>query len=513
MLTLEIELLTGVYRASLPDGSRAEWPPHPERVFSALVQAWGDGGRRDDEKATLEWFEALSPPILYADDVPTTSMRDAWTVYVPPNDLRGDELGVMPERRPRQARFFRAVVPDVERRLEDEASPAHVHLAWNVDVTPGQLEALEALAHRVASLGHSASLVRFRFRHEPGKTFDETFDAKRRWRPDPRGPVALRMPYQGRLADLERWFSEAGGKKIERPQSPSTLRYSTESRGAAMKPESTFGGEDDWFIFESVSKTEQFEPDILGLAHITARMRDALLKAAGENAPEILSGHSQPNVPTTRPHVAIVPLLNVGWEHANGDLLGLGVCVPRRLPTEDRRAVLAALAMFSAPAEDDPEAPAYGSLKFRHGTWVLERTASPSRHSLRPARYCAESRVWATVTPLHLDRFPDKGDALEEAEIIAAACRHIGLQEPLSIELHKHSAFRGAPSSYPARGVRHRPDWTFPRESRFKDRLRRHVILTFPETVRGPVILGAGRYHGFGLCLPLHDRASERGLE
>ena len=32
MLTLELELLTGVYRAALPDGSAAEWPPHPERV-------------------------------------------------------------------------------------------------------------------------------------------------------------------------------------------------------------------------------------------------------------------------------------------------------------------------------------------------------------------------------------------------------------------------------------------------------------------------------------------------
>ena len=44
MLALEIELLTGAYRASLVDGSAAEWPPHPERVFSALAQSWGDGG-------------------------------------------------------------------------------------------------------------------------------------------------------------------------------------------------------------------------------------------------------------------------------------------------------------------------------------------------------------------------------------------------------------------------------------------------------------------------------------
>jgi CRISPR-associated protein Csb2 len=57
MLVLEIELLTGVYRAALPDGSGAEWPPHPERVFSALAQAWGDGGCDARERAALQWLE------------------------------------------------------------------------------------------------------------------------------------------------------------------------------------------------------------------------------------------------------------------------------------------------------------------------------------------------------------------------------------------------------------------------------------------------------------------------
>ena len=67
MLVLEIEFLTGLYRASLPDGSGAEWPPHPERIFSALVQAWGDGGRRDGERAALEWLETRPPPMIEAD--------------------------------------------------------------------------------------------------------------------------------------------------------------------------------------------------------------------------------------------------------------------------------------------------------------------------------------------------------------------------------------------------------------------------------------------------------------
>ena len=68
MLTIEVELLTGVYRAGLPDGSGAEWPPHPERLFSAFAQAWGDGGCDAEECAALEWLERQGSPWIEADN-------------------------------------------------------------------------------------------------------------------------------------------------------------------------------------------------------------------------------------------------------------------------------------------------------------------------------------------------------------------------------------------------------------------------------------------------------------
>ena len=83
MLALEIELLTGVYRAALPDRSGAEWPPHPERAFSALAQAWGDGGADPAERAALEWLERLPPPSVEAEEVEADQKRSAVTVFVP----------------------------------------------------------------------------------------------------------------------------------------------------------------------------------------------------------------------------------------------------------------------------------------------------------------------------------------------------------------------------------------------------------------------------------------------
>jgi CRISPR-associated protein Csb2 len=110
MLVLELELLSGAYRAALPNGSEAEWPPHPERVFSALAQAWGDGGCDPAEQRALTWLEQQEPPVIEADPRDQVSFRDAPVVYVPPNDGAGVWINRFPERR-RQGRDFQAAVP------------------------------------------------------------------------------------------------------------------------------------------------------------------------------------------------------------------------------------------------------------------------------------------------------------------------------------------------------------------------------------------------------------------
>ena len=88
MLAIEFELLTGRYAATAHnDRSRAEWPPHPARIFSALVAAHYEG--RDPcprERAALEWLERQQAPSM---DVPLDGIafRDVKSVYVPINDV------------------------------------------------------------------------------------------------------------------------------------------------------------------------------------------------------------------------------------------------------------------------------------------------------------------------------------------------------------------------------------------------------------------------------------------
>jgi CRISPR-associated protein Csb2 len=478
VLTLEMELLTGTYRASLPDGSGAEWPPHPERVFSAFVQAWGDGGMDDAERKALEWLEALEPPEIEASGAYD---RDAPTVFVPPNDVRGERLDVLPDRRKRQARAFRVCVPDVPL----------VRLCWPVDPPAPHRAALEALASRVASIGHSTSLVRCALHDEE--------PTSARWRPDPASRLALRVPYAGRLEDLVRWYSDDGGSKaVERPRSRRSVGYREPSVRGPRGPvaRSVFGGARDWFVFEEVAGAR---PDLLAFGHVARRVRDTLMKVGPQPTPGIISGHAPDGARSETPHLAIVPLADVGWEHSSGELLGFAVVLPRTHAPSERNSMIEALAAF-AHGTDVSRADLQLS---RDHLWTLEHARHPSRTSLRPARWCERARLWASATPVVLDRFPHDG-AIDEARCVAAACRNIGLPEPVMVELHKHPAIAGAPSAYPRRG-RRGPDWLLPAGSKFSDRPRRHVVLRFDEDVEGPVILGAGRYHGFGLCLPIAE--------
>ena len=83
---------------------------------------------------------------------------------------------------------------------------------------------------------------------------------------------------------------------------------------------------------------------------------------------------------------------------------------------------------------------------------------------------------------------------VELAAMIAAGCVRLGFPRPREVIVTPVSAHLGAP-----------PAHAFPRLRRKDGSERRHThsILIFKETVRGPVIIGAGRYRGYGLCRPM----------
>ena len=125
-------------------------------------------------------------------------------------------------------------------------------------------------------------------------------------------------------------------------------------------------------------------------------------------------------------------------------------------------------------------------------------------------------RTWGTVTPIVLDRYP-KADRLEDREaweeevarIIASSCRNIGLPEPVQIDIEKSSWHLGSPRAMP--GKTGFP--LYPIRSGQPCRVQVHAWLRFEQLVQGPVILGAGRYLGYGLCKPLPERKAAASTE
>ena len=140
----------------------------------------------------------------------------------------------------------------------------------------------------------------------------------------------------------------------------------------------------------------------------------------------------------------------------------------------------------------------------RAGAMQLERVVDlDPRSTLDPATWTQSSRRWASVTAVALDENPGDlsshdpktaADAAARAEeIVARSCERIGLSRPAWVQVMRRSLFDAAPDA-----VEFMP---FPRLGKGPRRVCIHVEMLFQEPVAGPVLIGAGRYFGLGLCL------------
>ncbi len=199
-------------------------------------------------------------------------------------------------------------------------------------------------------------------------------------------------------------------------------------------------------------------------------LRKTVMSRVPDPIPPEINGHGADN----QPHVAYLPLLDSGHPDADGDVIGVGVLVP------DGRTDLVA-AVDVALAE---------SFELRlPGADLRLRRRTTSGTPLEPEWWFRRSRRWATVTPMVLDRFSGRDN--EEAEA-SRACRRVGLPEPTVVTTGRDPLVRGG--AFLGRGDLARQEKA--------PRPFMHVLLEFPTPVSGPVLLGAQRYLGMGLCVP-----------
>lgn len=528
-LTVSLQFPAGRYvAASWSDKDEAEWPPHPARFCLALIDVLHKSGNAAGPRAAIEWLFHLAPPEIV---IPTPDFAEARIldgIYVPQNPSQAE--GVKHQRKPRS---FPTVYLDPD-------SPA-VFFHWPAAQLPEEIRGnLAALLSSLPRLGHSSSLVMATMSGDP-----PTGDGWRLLRPanddDPGSPdFRLRVGWDGLLASAEEAF-DAAGRATEMTQLIANAA-SKAKPDKTLKPTASPRGRHDprhrWLGYfetttDDVPETvwdrrilvlRQTGGDRLGLEsvwQVTEVFHKALLdrwtRSYGEESvPPWLSGHrggegETATAPSVANHLAIFPLPFVGSTHADGHLMGLGLALPRLRKTDPASATFrrswrrALSALFGDVGELE--------LTPRDRAWTLrlapEESADPPQ-ALRPERWTRASTLWQSVTPIILDRHPKPhfrkdpvGWRESCAAIIQAACERIGLPKP-SVEVSPYSPLPGVPPApaFAAPSSRHgRPP-----------RFHIHASLRFPEPVAGPVLLGAGRFRGYGLCLPVSEKTFPAAL-
>lgn len=509
-LVIGWEYLTGCCVATDPASrQRAEWPPHPGRVFMAIAAAWFETGEDAEEGHALRWLESLDDPQLMVPPLDHVFQREVVDVFVPVNDKADPydwpdktkkptvhpHLGSVAVGRSRQARTFPCTWVG--------ESPCFLRwptvAAINLDK---HRPALDRLCGKVTRIGHSSSLI-WMWLAEESHCPDQT-DV---WVPADRlADLQVRRVSSGTLDFLDRQFNRRGREEYDRLtteiESLRTQKKTIRGKGATERKAAIDGQIEErelqrgsvdhrppirpklglWSGYRRQEATPPapvkhtaFDSDLLILTQtdgprlplastltVTQALRGAVTSQSGvQPPPSWVSGHLDDCQPLRdgRQHLAYIPLPFVSGEYADGHLLGTALVFPRTVPRQDRGRVLGRF-LLQPSGEAKRVTLTLGQL----GVWTLiKRDWSETRLGLKPETWTAHphgATTWATVTPIVLDRFP-KADLLRErakwdaevADIIATACERLGLSGLTEIRFGTTSWHRGSPRA----SVKRRP--------------------------------------------------------
>lgn len=489
-----------------------------------LIDVLHRNGNILQERSALEWLCCQGAPSISMPHESEITRELMNGFYVPQNPTPTEETGISHPRKPRS---FPRIRVDPDRYT--------IQFQWPAVTIPKEHEApMAALLSRLPRFGHSSSLC-IASMNEPVNPEGLLLEPSAE--PDS-SETMLRVPYSGLLRDAERAFDAHGRgheiadliktaaatarpEKMLKPKASARGRFDPPHRWqgyrAAAKPEPVTGPWDSRLLVMRQVGGKRF--DLLSTWQITEVLHKTLLSRWHANSAEFgpipgwLSGHEDPSDAGAAPeprrqgrHLSLFPLPFVDSEHADGHILGLAMAMPRHADAGVDAAThrIQWLRMKNALFGDG------ASLRLHalDGSWEMDvephsevtRNRS-SRAGLRSLRWTRASTEWDSVTPVILDRHPKPHFSRDPdawatscGEIIRASCARLGLPTPVAVSVASVSHLRGVPaaSAFAAPVPRHG------RPARFHI----HASIRFAEPVKGPLLIGAGRYRGYGLFLP-----------
>ena len=468
MLAISVEFLHGTFRGD-PDGTavtgrltRGEWPPTPARLFAALVAA--DGTRhasRVTDGHELSWLERLPPPAIHAQ--PDPWHQKLHPRYVVEHVSRGKPTAKSHhEYVARKGLLYRPGV---------RVAPRNPLVVYRWDVEPPDAMTFDSIGRRAARVGYlgaSDSPVRVRVVTKmPCGVAVEVFV------PDPKGDIRISVPRPGDVGVLDRMYDvwQERGASATRSQFAPLLHLAT-YRSPGERDETDRGEVVAWL---------RLHPAISGrrISAVAALFKDAVLSRHqllhGE-PPAILHGHGFARSGYDLARYLALP--DVGFPRSRGRIHGLALWLP---PGSDR--VQRQQARDAALSID-------GLVGRGIDASVEPRGDEKRPWASSPGRWRGPSKTWVTAFPVIHERRGVPG--LSEA---VRWCRHAGLPEPAAFLSLRTPLIAGAVDLAPTEVNRPgRPALPYS-----------HAEFRFAEPVRGPVVVGAGRQRGFGLCAPVDE--------
>jgi CRISPR-associated protein Csb2 len=483
-----------------------DWPPSPARLFQALVAGIGQGGALgDDASEPLEWLERLSPPVIAA---PLVVEGRAVTNYVPNNEL--DAVG----GDPRRIGSIRAAKPWKPKLFDREAAFLY---AWTFDETADSLAHARHIcnyADRLYQLGKGIDLAWAVGEVTEPQTLEETLLAYPGVVCRPTGGrqgTVLACPQQGSLKSLKDRYATMGQRFKARGQGRSLKLQLVQAPKPRFAP-AVYDSPPKRQLFELRSRTSQADLLACPLSRIGSLViviRDgavARLKAGlPDQEPQIekcLVGRKadgRDDAPKAA-RVRILPLPSIGHDHADYAIRRVLVEVPGGcfVRSEDVFWAFSGLELTSGGSPSCPDgvltATANDSMLRHfgldgqgHAKW---RTITPAslpevarRRRIDPARWVAEAKGG-------VERAAEQQRA---AASVVQALRHAEIRVQLdSIRVQREPFDAGG-----ERVEAFAPGTRFPKERLW------HVEVSFREPVRGPLVIGDGRYYALGLMRPV----------
>ena len=510
-LVFSVRFHEGRYHGS--DG----WPPAPARLFQALMAGAARGATVPKTiLEALDWLERLPPPVIA---VPRSVFGQGYTAFVPNNDLDAelskknvasidDAVAAIRGRKSIRPILFDAEVP--------------ILYCWPINGEIGPADALCKAAGDLYRLGRGIDMAWAEAAVVGADEADrQLFDhGGAIYRPEPSGGTGrdLLCPRPGSTRSLTTRFD--GMRRRFRPgeSNRKPVRVFVQPPKPILA-KIAYDAQPVRFVFDIRTADAEAVFAAQALRSAAALVEDARDKAAGRlgaAAPELaddveryLIGRGAGDDDKAA-RVRIMPVPSVGSRHADMAIRRLAVYAPQSCPLTAGDLAWA----FSQAAWADEDG-------------VILRALQRADDDRMAQRFERRARHWRSVTPLALpmarrrriapERVAEEAkDAPERAaeEIRAAAAvrqalRHAGVRALLAeIRVQREPFDRlGERAESFATGTR------FPKEALW------HVSVTFAERVRGPLLLGDGRFLGLGLMYPRDLRsdvlvfAIEEGLK